>query len=192
MLKYMLTVKCTRSCDYCITKNVKAKTDNNILKVIYSLIKLRLKGHKEIMFTGGEPTIAKHFVLKSLIAKVIFKGLYITTQNKGWLNTWQARMFNGITYSLHDIVKLPIIRQKVNVYGSCIDFQYYDNLAHDLQACGFSGLTINEEQRQGEKFKKELPILKEFSIRVNDKGKCLDEDIMLPNLSVINDFNVYL
>lgn len=193
MLKWMLTSNCNRNCEYCIVRNIKEKETTDEFKVMKTLRALRRK-HSRIMLTGGEPSMAIQFYEKLSLARYIFPEVYITTQNPKVLYDWKCSV-NAITFSLHDLKSIPHIllcSPTSKIYASILDHQYSDSLARDLAFHNYSGLTINEEQRNGKEFKIKLPKIPDFSIRINHRGKCLDEDILLPNLKLINDFRPYL
>ena len=191
MLKYILTTRCNRSCPYCISRNVKAEEELDMGKVKKTLWLMAGK-HDSIMITGGEPTIAKLFDEKVKCAKEIFEKVYLTTQNKVFLD---SEFFEAITFSLHDTKEIPFVGTTTKpVYAAILDEQYDKRLPDFLKAIGYSGLTINEEQRGKNVFKQRLPRISDgkFSIRVNKRGLCMNEDIILPDLKVINDFKGYL
>ena len=62
MIKYMLTTKCTRKCPYCITRNIKTKEVECSLQLskLFAKLKIKYPNEKEIMLTGGEPTLARN------------------------------------------------------------------------------------------------------------------------------------
>jgi len=196
MLKHMLTTDCPRSCEYCITRNVKAKRCDQFRKTEEVYKELKAQGHKEIMLTGGEPTSAPNFYVRAMFAYKHFGRLHMTTQNPRMIDNTHPindNMFESIMYSLHDGLKDEYIGLKqTKVYGAVLDKQYHPNLPVELMVRGFSGLTINEEQRAGKTFTQELPHFDSFSIRVNRVGHCLDETIILPDLKVITDYREYL
>lgn len=190
MLKYMLTNKCNRKCEYCITRNIHCEEELDLEKVQKILWKLRIEGQEDIMITGGEPSLSKQFETKLLIAGLIFFRVYITTQNKKLLKE-KIDWIDAITFSLHG--EEPIkVEVDTPVYASILDSQYYRELPRKLKELGYSGLTINEEQRGKETFNEEIEQIENFSIRINRRGKCMNETIILPNLQVIKDFKPYL
>ena len=79
------------------------------------------------------------------------------------------------------------------VYLSILDFQYSKGLLREAFCKCYSGLTINEEQRAEMEFTglKEGKI-KGFSVKVNKRGHCMNETIILPNLKVIKNYKPYL
>lgn len=197
MLKHMLTTKCPRSCEYCITRNVKAKEavgPEADVATCELYEKLYREGHKEIMFTGGEPTSAKGFVYHVLNAKARFDRVHMTTQNEEILSSDAALMFDSIVFSLHDGYTGQKVTNGAKVYASILADQYSTKLVTSLMAAGFAGLAINEEQREGSPFDEyQLPRnLKTFSFKINRRGHCMNETIILPDLRVITDFTPYL
>jgi hypothetical protein len=191
MLKYMLTTKCTRTCEYCITRNVVAEEELDLDKVESKLFDLYKAGHKDIMITGGEPSCAEKFKDKVYLCGRIFPNMYITTQNPKVL-PMQLPYIKAVTFSLHDLDNIPRLGINQTVYGAILDKQYFKELPGILKDLRFSGLTINENQRGTEEFTEELENIKDFSIRVNKRGKCMNETILLPDLRVITDFSKYL
>jgi len=200
MLKFILTQVCPRQCSYCIVKNMPLHLPNyDIVNVAYRLKELS-ETHREIMITGGEPTMRHDYDLIVRIAKKYFDYVYITTQNPSIFNSPALPYIDAITYSLHDYpaAMTPYVRvyeptgRIPPVYAAILATQYDAKLAFRLKAFGYSGLTINEEQRHGKRFVTFLPRLKDFSIRVNRKGKCMNDTILLPDLTIINSFKDYL
>ncbi len=193
MLKHMLTTACPRSCEYCITRNIKADESRDWDAINKLYIDFKAQGHTEIMLTGGEPTSANDFYHRAYLAGNHFN-VHMTTQNPEMIsremNDW---VFDSIVYSLHDGLKDEKVGlKKCRVYGAILDEQYVPELPVRLKEQGFSGLTINEEQREGVTFDEELPEIEGFTIRINRAGHCMDETIILPNLTVITDYTPYL
>lgn len=106
MLKHILTAACPRGCSYCITRRLDHRQDvaegwEKRLATAYS--RLAAEGHTEVMLTGGEPTVAKHWEKILLIAADSFSKVFMTTQEKAVLRRPELAMFlAGVTYSLHD------------------------------------------------------------------------------------------
>lgn len=198
MLKHMLTTQCPRNCEYCITRNVNIERYDGSRKTERVYKELKAQGHENIMLTGGEPTSAPNFYAKAIIAYKVFgtTHIHMTTQNIKMIDgthTVNDGMFQSIIYSLHDDLTNEVVRlKKCKVYSAILDRQYTPDLPQRLKDHGFSGLTINEEQREGKSFTTELPEIEGFSIRINRLGHCLDETIILPDLTVITDFRPYL
>ena len=192
MIKHVLTTKCNRKCEYCITRNLDQKQIFNIHK-IDSLYSMYSKVHDSIMLTGGEPTLAKNFWLHVCLANALFKEVFITSQNPKVINFSMFQdNFEAISFSIHDLNNIPKVEVNIPVYACILDMNYSKALVYKVKDLGYSGLTINEEQRNGETFNQELPIIKDFNIKINRKGKCLNDTIILPNLKVINNFDKYL
>ncbi|HEX2868647.1 MAG TPA: radical SAM protein [Ignavibacteriales bacterium] len=190
----MLTSRCNRKCEYCITRNIRVDSkgiEYAQIRRLYSDLSLE---HKEIMLTGGEPTLAPFLSIAVVTAKDFFEKVFITTQNPILLKPKHlGGMFNAITFSMHDKAALKEkVENGATVYASILDKFYKQDLPEKLKAQGFSGLTINEEQREGKEFTQKLPEIEGFSIKVNRKGKCMDETIILPDLRVITDFREFL
>jgi len=193
MLKHIITTKCDRECPYCITKNVPAgcTTDFKLLKETYK--RLTKQGHKQIMLTGGEPTLAEDFQTLAFCAKMWFDKIHITTQNESMLD-WVAMYMDSVNFSIHDrgiIPKAP--SSNAPIYAAVMVSSYYADLPNELNKLGYSGLTINEDYRGTEDFERPIPQIENFSIRINKRGYCItDETIILPSLEVITDFRPYL
>ena len=197
MLKHMLTTRCPRRCKYCITRNIKADDCNHLGAITEVYKEMISQGHTKIMLTGGEPTSANDYAFKVDLAYKWFDEVHMTTQNRLMINSTYRVMndkyFTSIVYSMHDgLTNEQVCLQQTPVYGAILDSQWYPRLPHELMTRGFAGLTINEEQREGKPFKVKLPKLKDFSIRINRIGHCMDETIILPNLQMITDFTPYL
>lgn len=195
MIKYMLTSKCNRNCEYCITKNIQKEECLDLVKIKKTLN--QFKG-QDIMLTGGEPTLAKQFLPRLELIKEIAGKVYITTQNKNMLrpevNRRVKKYFDAITFSLHtEINQPPKVEVDVPVYASILAEQFYKRLPLKLKMLGYAGLTINEEQRTGTWFNEVIvEQFPKFSVKVNRKGHCMNEIIILPDLTIINDFTPYL
>lgn len=196
MLKYMLTTKCDRNCEYCITKNVNVKDNENILEAFTLLLKMRNEGHVEIMLTGGEPTMSNKFLQVISFCKIVGFNVYVTSQNKDILDRKFADEINdvnAITFSLHDSWSIPYVKCNIDVYASILDEEYYLGMPLDLKKKGYKGLTINENQRNENVFDDSiLPSIEDFTYKINRVGHCMDEIIILPNLEIINNFKKYL
>lgn len=150
------------------------------------------KGHREIMLTGGEPTMARFFLAYVNMARQVFPKVFITTQNEWVIQDYHLEnTFDAVTFSIHDEV-IPEVRNNSIVYASILADRYRPILASRLKLLGYSGLTINEEHRGTDVFSQEVPHVKNFSIRINRRGKCLDEEMILPDLTVITNFLNYL
>lgn len=196
MLKYMITTKCPRSCSYCITRNVKSVESTSKEDFSVRFWQLWLKGVREVMITGGEPTMAIAFEWKLNYLRFIGFRRHLTTQNPKALLGRYDKYFTTITFSRHgvDLLKLPRVKSKVPVYLSIIpDFEWYPEIAREARELGFSGLSINEEQRNGKPFNEKLPSLKNFSYKINRKGHCVENElILLPDLELKKSFKEYL
>jgi len=193
MLKHILTAKCNRKCGYCISRNVHQVEQHGIDNVVKVYMAFLKAGHKEIMLTGGEPSMANFFPMYISLARQIFDRVFITTQNTEIIqHRWYAgKVFDAVTFSIHDAI-VPEVTNGATVYASILDARYKAGLAEELKAKGYSGLTINEEHRGTEVFNEELPTIDGFSIRINRRGKCLDEPMIMPDLTTIENFKEYL
>jgi organic radical activating enzyme len=201
MIKYIITKECNRKCPYCISRNIhQEETDD--LREVNKIFSELSKQYDSIMLTGGEPTLSNLFHAKLMIAFLKFKHIYITTQNpKIFIDKW-ARLFDAITFSLHDVniykfIDVNIFKLKypnVKVYASILLHQYSANLVYDLKENGWDGLMISEEQRNEMKtdWPLTIPRTSNFSIKRNYIGHCLNDTIILPDLTIINNFKPYL
>lgn len=194
MLKYAITSACPKSCEYCIMRSVDRREERNLSKV-RTVLELWRAHDNRIMLTGGEPTISSQFSAKYLIARELFDEVYLTTANV-YAFTENLPWFDAITFSAHNLSDVELIPSlslmTQTIYVSILAGQYRGYLPSFLHSMGFAGLTINEEQRAGEPFNKAIPRSSGFSIKINRKGYCMDETIILPDLEVIHDFRPYL
>lgn len=192
MLKHLLTSRCNRSCEYCISRNVTQKEwfrPKQLLKIYDTFYR---QGHREIMLTGGEPTLAKFFMSYVNMARQVFPSVFITTQNPWVIEAYQFEYrFKAVTFSIHDTV-IPEVKINLPVYASILDEMYHDGLIEELKRKRYAGLTINEEHRGTRVFSQEIASSENFSVRINRRGKCLDEPMILPDLTVITNFLNYL
>lgn len=189
MIKHIITIRCNRKCSYCITKKLKIRQKNSLkhLRAIYMYESLF---DDELMLTGGEPTLATNFKWNVYYGNYYFKKIYLTTQNPKVLSDNENNnFFNSISFSLHTLKDIPEVKLKIPVYACILDNLYNPNLIKKLKALGYSGLTINEEQRNGKKLPRST---KKFSIKINRRGKCLNDRILLPDLTVTNGFKKFM
>lgn len=196
MLKYMITTECSRSCSYCITKNVKRIENTSRADWVVKFWKLWITNKvREIMITGGEPTLSMQFEEKLNYLKFVGFELHMTTQNPLALTGKYDEYLTSITFSRHgvNLLNLPRVKSRVPVYLAVIaDFEWYKNLPRDAKLSGFSGLSINEEQRNGKTFNEKLPAVG-LSYKINRKGHCVDNElILLPDLELKTSFREYL
>lgn len=196
MLKHILTSNCNRKCSYCIARNIHQEQKAD-LKIVEEVYKSLSQNHKEIMLTGGEPLMARHIVEITELARKHFSKIYLTTQNE--LALYYSicfKMFDAITFSIHDDPARYKVLNGAKVYASVMAEKYFYDLPYILKYNGFSGLTINEDQRGYKVFNECLihaePEIEEFSFKINRRGHCMKECIILPDLSLINDFTPYL
>lgn len=200
-LKHMITTVCPRGCPYCVTRNVHIdRIETNLEKIRQTYVALQEEGHFKLMITGGEPLCATNFCDVVRVARSHFDGLYLTTQNvdalkKPVVKEFVGHMFDAITFLLHDLTVLNEIKgidMPCPVYASILDRQYHDWLPYLLYNKGFMGLTVNEDQRGLGRFELQLEAIPYFSQRVNRRGTCMDDIIILPNLDIITNFRPYL
>ena len=192
MIKYMLTTRCNKKCQYCITKNVKVTDEPDLTRIFFMLRTLHKKGHKDIMLTGGEPTLHDNFEGIATYANAVGMNVFVTSQNPDILK--MKLKVEAISFSLHDIRKIPDASIYHTTYACVLAEQFFQELPDILIGKGYKGLTINENQRDNfmpfnESIVHTSPLL---SLKINRTGHCMDETIILPNLKVITDFRPYL
>ena len=194
MLKHIITKECNRKCSYCISKSITQEQLNSITRIDQAYNKCR-QDNRSIMLTGGEPTMAYGFKSIVELAKSWFPDVYIVTQNPKALTDNFYRKFRAITFSMHDNkAKKLVVLNGTTVYASIMSHLYTPLLPGLLASNGFSGLTVNENQRDiSHAFdNSNMPFIPNFSIRVNRIGKCLDETFIMPDLSVVHGYKEYL
>ena len=172
MLKYILTTRCMRECSYCITKNLKAKEVYSDYKLIQAFcLAASHAGFENIMLTGGEPTLFEYFHRVERLAFTFFDKVYLITANPEVLNT-PSVYIEAVTFSMHDRASTKLLAESGNTtYASILQYLYTPELPLKLKKQGFSGLTINEDQRGNTPFTESLPEIENFSIRINRKGE---------------------
>lgn len=165
-----------RECSYCITKNLKVKEVYSDYKLIQAFCHAASHaGFENIMLTGGEPTLSGNFHRVERLAYTFFDKVYLTTANPKVLNTPSVYL-EAVTFSMHDEASTNYIAESGNTtYASILQYLYTPELPLKLKRQGFAGLTINEDNRGNTSFTAKLPEIKDFSIRINRKGKCMDE-----------------
>lgn len=195
MIKHILTTRCYRGCPYCITRDldVRQRLDWDRLNLVYEM-----QRDSEIMLTGGEPTLAEEWKTIAVVASFYFERVCITTANEALLSR-DGHLFDAITFSLHGRAPLPADYGRLGtpVYASILADQLYPELPFELRRQGYSGLTINEEQRNGRPFELDEDLRQTMlelglSLRINRRGKCLDERIILPDLTVVDSFRPFM
>lgn len=203
MIKHMLTTACNRKCAYCISRNVHTKMNASLDATRHVYAKLAKKDLRGIMFTGGEPTLRKDWwVLATLASQYWSDNVHLTTSDPDVLDWSDARAtFRSISLSIHDPEILEAIRLShygfhPEYYAYIMANQYSDELAMRILDVGFDGLTVSEDQRGTEVFDEtripRLNALTGGSVRVNRRTHCMDETIILPDLSIVTDFRPYL
>ena len=199
MLKYMLTTKCNRRCSYCITKNVRGVDEVVDYFKILEALKPLAKEHRTIMLTGGEPTLAPQFNAAAAVCDQLFGEVHMTSQNPMVFKHGGFRWLKSLTFSLHDLRLVPDPKGiGVPVYASILADQFVEGLPEYLAYMDYRGLTINDDQFGDKEFNEnrltQNPLINDwwFSIKINRVGHCLDETIILPDLSVIDDFTPFL
>ncbi len=184
-------------------RNVQRQEERNLSKVSLALWKAR-EHDNTIMLTGGEPTISLQFEEKAEIAASIFNEVYLTTANWRYVASPQRanKNIDAVTYTIHfpeDIYALSNSGLNVGdrpIYAAIVWPQLKEIVerAGELAIVGFSGLTINEDQRGTEAFdESDLPDVSNFSYRVNRRGHCLsDTTIIFPDLAVETHFQKWV
>lgn len=194
--KHILTTVCPRKCSYCITQNVTspANTDLMSLRVKYEM--LYQAGFNDIMLTGGEPTCHPQFEEIVEYACASFERVHLATQDiRAITHSYPGEKLFSINFSVHELVVLNEVSRvtaKCPVYASIIDRHYEPFLPYILKSKGFSGLTINEWAQGLAPFPFELDPIEGFSQKINRRGKCMKDTMLLPDLNVITNFTPYL
>lgn len=205
MLKHVISNKCNKKCDYCIARNIKEPQNSDLfaLKKVYQ--DMYWQGHKAVMLTGGEPTIAPNFNAILFLAFQVFDEVYLTTNDADWVIKEKKlqRLIDGITLSLHNIsadeeMWQNLLRKSLSkkVYASILDHQYFPGIEERLAIRHFDGLTICENNWSQNDFDESaLTQLEEyeFSIRINRREHCIKQEfIILPDLHVTSSFDDYM
>ena len=201
MLKHILLFSCNRDCSYCITKNVKLKSDRDLENIEAKYKEMYAAGHKEIMLTGGEPLLHAKFNEILKIAHKVFDKVFLTTQHeKAVAKDFDPNHYlTAITFSLHDD-NVPLLENDHKFYASIVEENWKDSMLRGIFVSGFAGITLNQEQFSG------IPLFSEdyytnfdktcrklnMSFRVNRIGHCMKETIILPDLSVTTDFTEFM
>jgi hypothetical protein len=220
MIKHILTTKCPRTCKYCISKNIHIEEYDGpafidkLAAVYFNYFKL----HKQIMFTGGEPTHSKHLYDAWNLAQIIFDEIFITSANPAILSEPKSAFrFNAITYSLHTLDNIPPVENGAIVYASIMSDKLELASISKLKKLGYSGLTINENHFADDKDSN--PFLEAFlysidafsittansrdnviydfhgfSIKINRRGQCFRNNTVyiMPDLTTRNSFEEFL
>lgn len=130
MIKHIITTTCSRSCHYCITKNLPAI--EALLDEAYAA-----QGETSLMLTGGEPTTEPDLLFAAFNAgRRYFEDVHLTTANGRFLHHWTAKFFDSIVYSHHDrpAAELPFVGPSVRSYLAILADQFSQDLvgrAHD-------------------------------------------------------------
>lgn len=209
--KHMLTAECPLACPECITRNVKIEQDADVVRVGDAYLRMQDDGFTDIMITGGEPLAARNWREICWMASNKMGGLFnahITTSqfrllgmaSLAWLDgmpKYAANMFVDVTISLHGRLAVPVpVHVDVPVYAAIMLHEYNPRLPAKLAALGYSGLSINEDQRGepgGECGIIVTPrVPPNFTFKVNRAGACMDRPIMLPDLTVVESFRSFL
>lgn len=138
------------------------------------------------------------------MAAEIFDEVYLTTANWRYVASIQManQYIDAITYTIHfpeDIYALSNSGLNVGqrpVYAALVWPQLNEIVerAGELAIMGFSGMTINEDQRGTAVFDEDmLPDVPDFSYKVNRRGHCLSETtIIFPDLDVETHFQKWV
>ena len=184
-------------------RNVQRQEEHDLRRVGQVLYEAR-EHDNTMMLTGGEPTISLQFEEKAELAASIFNEVYLTTANWRYIASIQRanKHLDAITYTIHfpeDIYALS--NSGLNVGDRPVDaaivwpqLNEIVERAGELAVLGFSGLTINEDQRGTAAFDEDdLPDVSDFSYKVNRRGHCLaDTTIIFPDLTVETHFQKWV
>lgn len=84
VLDFRITSRCNMNCSFCFGTKRREKLNISILRNF--LIKLQAKGVKNIVLTGGEPTLAPDFEQIILLLKQLNFNIVISTNGTFWNN----------------------------------------------------------------------------------------------------------
>ena len=193
MARYMITSKCNMNCSYCVAKNVKILSDNNIVKIA-NVMQYISKTHNRLEITGGEPTLDPKLSLKILIAKEYFSEVGMRSATPNNITSMQIDNLDVVNISGHNLRLYEHtspeqhLVKPITTYLSIGKHQYYPELPARLAELGWNGLTIWEDV-WNPKPKSDLvdpyDIPESFSVRHLSSDECLDQLIILPDLDVI-------
>lgn len=116
--RVILTLKCTRDCEYCANKQDRIKNQMIPLKSFEIL-----KGYFEVSITGGEPLLYPDLVIKFInelrdmnpgITIYMYASIY-----KPWVNMI-VKLLDGIHYTIH----------KERNYDDIQNFYFFQNLMY--------------------------------------------------------------
>lgn len=203
MLKYIMTTNCPRKCEYCISRNVAGYEESlNDNECVLAMQKLYRDGYKDIMLTGGEPTVAKKFFRKLRWAGIVFDTIHIVTQNKEWLvnNDGDTKLFDSIVFSRHGEADIPYVGDvESNVYLSILEWEYSPEVIAEAYLNGYAGVSIQENNFGSDGFAHEVGAKMwadayGLSLKINREGHCVDDatPIMLPDYTVVDSFKGFM
>ena len=205
MLKHIITLKCSRDCPYCLTREIGERTESGreVTAIMYRALR---SDHSEIMLTGGEPYERLDFHSIARAAFRVFDRVHLTTASPAALeDQWIRNRLASITFSIHDTTSIPKVPRTcdVPVYASILADQYRPWLPVMFLKNGYAGLTINEHQKgyPGGWFScwttapdpESLPPFPGFTYKVNRRGHCMrGTQILMPDLELVEDFEELL
>jgi hypothetical protein len=204
LCKFIVTLKCDRSCSFCLNKNLSPERfpeELSLDALMHPLQTLKNHGYEGIMLSGGEPLLSPLLAPKIAFCVTVFSGnVYLTTSHPTFLYLPLARTLKEIVLSLHDgISEAPKVPPELRVFGSIMASQYEVFAERILLDRGYSGLTINEDKFGSEIFDENLLYSKEwrsynsFSIKINRRDYCVnDRHFLMPNYEILTDFSVFL
>jgi hypothetical protein len=140
------------------------------------------------MITGGEPTISSDLFTIAERAAIHFKERLLTSANPDVLRyEIYPRTFDKIIFIMNTEESKDLrVENKAAVYASILGNAYTIDLPDKLKAHGFSGLIINTELNDSRNFI--VPEMKDFTVRFESKVKSESDYTILPDLTVIKDF----
>lgn len=204
MLKHLLTLACPRRCPYCVVRHVPPCEANlDLDKLTDAYLGLRAGGHRAVMLTGGEPLRHPDFGGVLTAACEVFREVHVMTQEPAALGLPRCWV-TSVVFSLHDYPRRapPFVRTDAPVYASVLAAQLDARLPQLLLERGYAGLTLNEDQFGGGPTIEEalaraganhlLSATAPLSLKLNRRGHCANETVLLPDLTVVRDFTRYL
>jgi MoaA/NifB/PqqE/SkfB family radical SAM enzyme len=171
---------------------------NNCSGYEYSPVRLagiyeRLKDHREITITGGEPTSHPYFIHIVKVANKYFDAVHLYTTNPLVLNDLGTdNLFTTVNLGIHGILTdAHVVRIKTPVYAHVMSERYTRGLPLLLKMRKFTGLTIEMDKRRDDD-PPDIINITGFSVRINDNKACMEDTFIMPDMKIVNGFHNYL
>jgi len=175
-------------------KNVSVDEKYN-LEELHDLYATLAVDFEQIMITGGEPLMHPIFLDIVEAARLFFKEVHLTSsRTEVAQDPGIASLFDSVTITFHSFEHIPKVNPCVPIYASIMEGDYEEILPMLFKTMGYAGLTINENHWEPNRIRFwDLPKPNNFSIRLNESGKCCsDMEMILPNLEVIDSFEKFM